>query len=82
MSTDPAPRDRWLGFACVIACPLISGAFLALIAVLCGHSSGTGHVIATAARVGFAAFAANLLVIVIAAVANEARHVRTYGVSR
>jgi hypothetical protein len=64
-------HDRILGALCVVACPAITGAVLAVIVLLCLPPADAGHTFAVASRVGAGGFVVNLLAIAAVAVTND-----------
>ena len=67
MMIDTSRRDRALGVACLIGCPLMSGLFLGLVAVVCVSPAGGGDVFRLGALVGIVAFTANAFAICLTA---------------
>ena len=83
MTSSRRANDRLLGAAYLVACPAISGVFLALIAVVCMYPTDGGHTFAVSALVGVSGFAVNGLAICITAVAAHApTHLRSRHTSR
>jgi hypothetical protein len=65
--------DRVLGALCLLVFPMISGAFLGLVAMLCVYPAASGRAIAVGALVGVSGFVANVVAIGLTAVAAEGR---------
>ena len=76
MSLQSSRHDRYLGLACLIACPAITGLFVGLIAIVSASPTGGVHAISVGARVGAAAFAVNALAICFTAAAIHASALR------
>ncbi|MDQ1465928.1 MAG: hypothetical protein QOH10_343 [Actinomycetota bacterium] len=82
MTSPRASNDRLLGAACLVACPAVSGVFLALIAAVCVYPTEGGHTFAVSALVGVSGFAVNALAICVTAVAHAHTRVRSRHTSR
>lgn len=76
MSLQSSRHDRFLGLACLVVCPAITGVFVGLIAIVSASPAGGVHAISVGARVGGVAFAANALAICLTAAAIPASAVR------
>jgi hypothetical protein len=84
MSIPSSRNDRVLGAVCLVVCPMISGAFLGLVATLCMYPTESEHAITIGALVGVSGFVANAIAICLTAVAAEGRahhHARGTGAS-
>src|SRR2546423_1156525 len=73
MMKPPGRRDRLLGVLCLVGCPMISGVFLGVVAVLCAYPAGRDHAIKIGIIVGACGFVANAVAIGLTAVAAEGR---------
>ncbi|HEY5012122.1 MAG TPA: hypothetical protein VIK61_05380 [Acidimicrobiia bacterium] len=70
----PSSRnDRFFGAVCLVVCPMISGAFLGLVAALYVYPAASEHAIMIGALVGVSGFVTNAIAICLTAVAAE-RH--------
>lgn len=72
MSLQSSRHDRFLGLACLVVCPAITGLFVGLIAVVSASPTGGVHAISVGARVGGVAFVVNALAICFTATAIHA----------
>lgn len=64
-------NDRVLGAVCLVVCPMVSGAFLGLVATLCVYPAVSQHAITIGVLVGVSGFVANAIAICLTAVAAE-----------